>query len=145
MRLALFITGIGFVATFIIFNVDGFIARQNISRALISSQEGYALDYEYLGTLSNDAVPVMLQAYQTTTGMEKDALTASLVCRWNKMADQEKKPWQGFNLSENNAVRQLSVYQSTWEQYSLSERSDYPYSLVTINGQEYDCLYSDFE
>ena len=143
--LALFITGIGFVATFIIFNIDGFIARQNISRALISSQEGYALDYEYLGTLSNDAVPVMLQTYQTSTGMEKDAITASLVCRWYKMADQEKKSWQGFNLSENNAMRQLSVYQSTWEQYSLSKRPDYPYSLVEIGGQEYDCLYSGFE
>jgi hypothetical protein len=143
--LALFLTGIGFVATFIIFNVDGFIARQNISRAAISSQEGYALDYEYLGTLSNDAVPVMLQAYRTSGGQENDAITASLICRWYKMVDQEAQPWQGFNLSENNAMRHLAVYKADWEQYSLIEKPDYPYPLVTINGQDYDCLYAGFD
>jgi hypothetical protein len=143
--LALLITGIGFVATFIIFNVDGFIARQNISRAAISSQEGYALDYEYLGTLSNDAVPAMLQAYSTTSGQEKDSITASLVCRWHRMTGQEKQPWQGFNLSENNAMSKLAIIRADLEQYPLEKNPDYPYPLVKINGEVYVCLYPDFD
>src|SRR5690606_37319318 len=89
----------GFVATCIIYNIDGFIANQNIQRAMISDQEGYALDFYYLSELSSDAVPVILDRYLADDPATKDLLGANLSCRWHKIQDQETLPWQSFNIS----------------------------------------------
>ncbi len=143
--LALLLTGIGFVSTLILFNIDGFIANQNINRASISTQEGYALDYDYLSQLSNDIVPVILNAHTTSTGLQKDKLTANLICRWDALKPDKEKPWQGFNISENNAFRLLSADQDSWSQYSLSNDSEFYDKYVTINGHDYYCQLPGFD
>jgi hypothetical protein len=143
--LALFIAGIGFVATLILFNVDGFIAKQNVIRASISSQEGYALDYDYLSQLSNDVVPVIMKSHKSSSGLQKDKLTANLICRWRYLEQEKEKPWQGFHISDNNAFRQLSAYQNNWSQYSLIDSGESRTTYVTINGQDYYCQPSGFD
>ena len=143
--LALFITGIGFVTTLTLFNVDNFIAKQNIYRATISSQEGYALDYNYLSELSDDIVPVILNSYDSSSGVQKDKLTANLVCRWDALNQEKENPWQGFHISENKAFRQLSAIQNSWSQFSVVGDADSFSKYVKINGKNYYCGYPVYD
>ena len=58
--LAVVLAAFGFGITLNIMNVDGFIARQNIARAVSGSD----LDVAYLVSLSNDAIPELSNQYQ---------------------------------------------------------------------------------
>ncbi len=144
--LVLLFSAAGFVTTLILFNVDGFIASKNIERASLSTQEGYALDYDYLLQLSNDALPVILRASQNSNPAIADPSTALLVCRWDQMSKQEKLPWQGFNFSDYQAHSLLAARQSTWQKYTLTNPGEYLPLNVKIGETTYSCApeYSDW-
>ena len=144
--LILLFSAAGFVATLILFNVDGFIATKNIERASLSTQEGFALDYDYLLQLSNDALPVILRASQNSNPAIANPSTALLVCRYDQMSKQEKLPWQGFNFSDNQAYSLLAARQSTWQEYTLTNPGEYLPLNVKIGGTTYSCApeYSDW-
>jgi hypothetical protein len=137
LAFALLAVAVGFVATSVIFNIDGFIAEQNIHRATLSDQEGYALDFYYLSELSSDAVPVMLDSYLANNPMTKNLLGANLACRWNKIQNQEPLPWQSFNRPRMQSTHLLEQYQNEWNQYPVT-RDGYQY-LVEVNGEPYYC------
>ncbi len=137
LAFALLAVAVGFVATSIIFNIDGFIAEQNIHRATLSDQEGYALDFYYLSELSSDAVPVMLDRYLANNPMTKNLLGANLACRWNNIQNQEPLPWQSFNRPRMQSTHLLEQYQNEWNQYPVT-RDGYQY-LVEVNGEPYYC------
>ncbi len=137
--LSLLLTALGFVATLMVMNVDGFIAERNIQRAAISSQEGYALDYNYLSQLTNDAVPVIYEAFRSgNTDISKPA-TAFLTCRWDTFNKQKNKPWQGFNFSDKRAYTLLQSQASTWNQYSITLSDTYNGRSVMVDGKPYEC------
>lgn len=138
--LALFVTVLGFVGTIILFNVDSFIATRNIQRAVISNHEGYALDYDYLNQLSNDALPVILNAFLSGDSAVVNPSAAYLACRWDEFTNQtEPSPWQGFNFSDQRAKNLLSLNQSSIQNYQVTEEDEYGTKIVTIGIIEYWC------
>lgn len=60
--LAAVLAAAGFVATFSVMNVDGFIVHQNVQRTL----DGEELDIGYLELLSDDAVPTIVDEYRSS-------------------------------------------------------------------------------
>lgn len=129
----------GFVITCISFNIDGFIANQNIKRASISDQEGYALDFYYISELSSDAVPVILDNYLTDNRSIKDLLGANLSCRWNEILNQEARPWQSFNISDARSVNLLEQYQDEWKQYPIQQDEEIIQNYILVDGEKYYC------
>ncbi len=140
----------GFVATCIVFNIDGFIARQNIQRATLSSREGYSLDFYYLSELSSDAAPEMITGYFSNNPATKDLLGANLSCRWNALKNQKPIPWESFNLSKLNEKILLETYAHEWNQYPVTlnnneYQSFYQLYSVDIQGKSYNCpIYFDW-
>ena len=77
--LAALLAGLGFVLTLNLLNVDGTIVRQNVQRAEL----GWELDVDHLYSLSVDAVPALLTAYQSAdiSPTDRDEIGAILACR----------------------------------------------------------------
>ncbi|HSM25084.1 MAG TPA: DUF4173 domain-containing protein [Anaerolineaceae bacterium] len=141
LAFSLLIFATGFVATCIIFNIDGFIAKQNIERAKISSKEGYALDFYYLSELSSDAVPIMMNEFLSADPSYKDLLGANLACRWNAIQNSKHRPWQAYNLSYQQATNLLSENQEYWKPYQVKKsENDFQYT-VEVNGEKFFCSY----
>ena len=138
--LVLVISVLGYAGSLIIFNVDSFIATRNIQRARISNQEGYALDYNYLNQLSNDALPVILDAYLSEEKVLKDASAAFLACRLDSMTTlSAQQSWQGFNVSDQTAKILLDQNKSALQKYVISKDTDYGTKFITIGTTEYFC------
>jgi hypothetical protein len=100
-------------------NVDAFIARQNIDRAV----NGQELDRFYLTGLSEDAVPVLVQKYQSEDiPVEvREEIGAVLVCqqtRINEMEVSQNKHWQSFHLSPWLAQKALDKVQDSLSSYT---------------------------
>jgi hypothetical protein len=131
------ICSVGFIVTLIISNIDGFIAQQNIMRAQLSDQEGYRLDSYYLSELSNDAVPVIFNSYQHTSGDLQSALGADMACRWLELTNQNKKDWQGYNLSQVAAEKILLENEADWLTYQPDAREN----SVILDGEIFYCGY----
>lgn len=138
--LSLLLTALGFIATLTLINVDSFIAVRNIQRAEISSQEGYALDYNYLSQLSNDAVPAVFDAYRSINADIAQAAAAFLTCRWDSLNNQSDKPWQGFNFSDQKAYTLLQSQSSIWDWYPITPAESYSGKSVLVDGKSYDCV-----
>ena len=139
LALSLLIFAAGFVATCIIFNIDGFIAKQNIERAKISSKEGYALDFYYLSELSSDAVPVMVNEFLSADPSYKDLLGANLACRWNAIQNRKQRPWQAYNFSYQYATKLLTDNQQLWNSYQITVSDNNFQNSVDVNSETYYC------
>jgi hypothetical protein len=141
--LALLTFAAGFTITCFAFNIDGFIARHNIQRAVLSQQEGYQLDFEYLTELSNDVVPALVDGYNTTLeapGNTHSLLGAALACRMYAFRHQEPQPWQSFNLGDNKAILLLNAQHAEWDKYTLSfTAEDYRGIAVHIGKEIHYC------
>ena len=145
--LAAVIASLGFVLSLGIMNVDGFIVRQNISRALQGgdlkvSQTGRAeFDATYLSELSLDAVPALANAFQTKPlpASVQEGVGAALTCYSTEVnRDNEPLPWQSFNFSQANAERMLKSLESDLESYQVDDE-DWNYLVITPSGEEYRC------
>lgn len=138
--IVLVISALGYAGSLIIFNVDSFIATRNIERARISNQEGYALDYNYLNQLSNDALPVILSAYLSEDKALKDPSAAFLACRLDSMTNQsEQQSWQGFSFSDQTAKMLLDQNKSSLQKFVISTEAEYGRKYITIDNIEYFC------
>jgi len=138
--LALMATILGFTASIIFINVDSFIATKNIQRAMLSNQEGYALDYTYLIQLSNDALPVIMDAFKNKDDTISNPSAAVLACRWDQYSIQKSPlPWQGFNFPDQMASILLKQNQASFEKFPVSIPTEYGLKVITIGNQQYDC------
>jgi hypothetical protein len=140
--LALLVTILGFGLTFGLLNVDATIAGQNLERA----RTGAKLDAIYLASLSPDGVPMLLDEFRRAgqTQAIRDALGAELACRTASVR-KEILPWQGLNLSENNARTLLLANQAEWAAYPVrSTKSSGTQFSVMINGSEQPCNIRSF-
>ncbi len=81
-----------------VINPDAFIARVNLGRAL----EGASLDKEYLGRLSADAVPAIVDGAMQLEVTERCALLRQMETRWS--AELERSgPTSTWNLARRKA------------------------------------------
>jgi len=137
--LAALLASLGFAVNLSLINVDGFIVRQNVSRAAA----GEDLDVAYLASLSSDSVPPLVESLldgRLTPGT-RDMVGAALVCRVN--ADLNRDPdtnWRSFTLSRmwaDQALGQPQV-QEILNNYGILD-DDYPVQVQTPLGEKYDC------
>jgi len=135
--LAALVASFGFALSLGLMNVDGFIVRQNVGRAV----QGEEFDASYLTGLSTDAVPALAAAYRTQSlpTSVKDGVGAALACySANGQARRDSLPWQSFNVSRANAARILTALDSDLSAYQ-PEVGDWNYMVVTSSGEEIQC------
>ncbi|MBE0698811.1 MAG: DUF4173 domain-containing protein, partial [Anaerolineaceae bacterium] len=96
---------IGFSLSFAVLNVDGLIARQNVTRA----QSGTSLDGAYLVNLSDDALPSLVGAFKQRDRLDApvyEVLGGVLACRVYRDSLERPQPWQSYHPG-SAAARQL--------------------------------------
>jgi hypothetical protein len=132
---AALLAALGFGASLALLNVDGFIAQQNIARALDHPQD---LDVNYLGGLSADAVPALAQGYRSasTPRALQDALGAALVC-FRARHPIQVRDWGSSQLSTVQADALLASLKSQLASYGLpaSAQGD----VLGPTGAKYPC------
>jgi hypothetical protein len=135
IALAMAMAAIGFATTLTIMNVDGFIVRQNITRAV----EGEALDVVYLASLSSDSVPTLVTDFQDQSlpGYTRDAVGAVLVCQ-QQIHNESDKNWRSFTTSGWRADKALHQVQSFLDEYQITD-SDWPVKVITPGSIYYEC------
>jgi hypothetical protein len=135
--LALVMTVIAFGASLALLNVDGFIVRQNVARAV----RGEALDGAYLVSLSNDAVPALIESFEQERqpGTLRHQLGGVLSCR-AALAEPaaQPEPWPSYHWSRARAARLMGEVEARLTEYPVT-REDWVWT-VEINGEEVDCL-----
>jgi hypothetical protein len=137
--LAALVAGMGFAATLNLLNPDAFIVRQNIQRA----EAGEELDAGFLSTLSEDAMPALVNAYYETGARSalRDQVGAALAClAYNRNYFEDEIPWQGYSPARAAA-------KAAWEQVSnlpgfdrhLVHENEEGFQVVEANGEEIYC------
>jgi hypothetical protein len=127
----------GFVISLGLMNVDGFIVRQNVNRAL----QGETFDASYLAGLSDDAVPALAAAYQSQSlpPEVEEGIGAALSCyAVNRSGADRTGDWQSFHLSRWKANTTLSSLESQLKGYQVGD-VDWNYTIIAPSGQEYYC------
>jgi hypothetical protein len=95
---------VGFALTLSLLNVDGFIVRQNAARLVVTGK----IDLDYLGSLSDDAVPEMVRLAMVTTGVTQEGLLGQLACRRLELSQHTGLPdWPGAHWGRAAAERAL--------------------------------------
>ena len=133
--------GIGFALTLNVLNVDSFIVSRNINQA----GQDETLDTHYLVSLSEDAVPQLVEEFKSSahSTVIHEAIGAVLVCQNHKLEtnaqDSPQNDWRSFNFSEWNAHRNLRTIEAELHQYHLVE-NEYSYSeIISPSGMRMYC------
>lgn len=113
---ALMLVTIGFVATLDVLNQDAFIVQQNLARA----RAGEELDLDYLGSLSEDAIPLLVPLYTSGDEETRAALGPWLRYRLVQLEDrQDAASWASYHFAINQAYQLLSTREDSLDQYDL--------------------------
>lgn len=151
---AAILAALGFAVSISLLNVDAFIVKQNIQRE-VRGQTGYkddfsstsrvegetTLDAAYFLDLSDDAVPALVDAYQTKSlpAPVKEKVGAALACiRHERSLDNRDLPWQGFHLSRFYADQSLALVKSPLDKFKINDEN-YPVIVTTPTGDEFSC------
>ena len=136
--LVLVIFGLGFGLLLGFWNVDSWIARQNIQRAM----NGQELDGDYLQMLSADAVPELIRQVNQAglPASVRQEILIGLACR-AAQSSPSNPLWQSFNLSQNRADNLLGSHAELWQKYPV-EVDSYG-SYVLVDGQHRYCGYAE--
>ncbi len=118
-RSHLFATGalgaaLGFIITLDVLNPDAFIVRQNVARY----ERGEGLDVAYLGTLSEDAVPLLmplLYEYGPEIGAQVGPWLRYHLDQLDRR--QDGAGWPAYHASINRAYRVLDLNRGLIEQF----------------------------
>jgi hypothetical protein len=134
--LAALLTAFGFGLTLNVINPDATIVRLNL-KPEYTTQE---LDAQYLETLSSDAVPNLVKAFQdhTLSGNTHDLLGAVLSCtRYNLIIDRQDDSWQSFHFSRHLAHQYLGSIDSDLNAYPMIEVDKIP--TVKVGSESISC------
>jgi len=128
----------GFLLTMNLLNIDGLITRQNIRRL---AEEDAALDTHYLNTLSNDAIPALIDAYGSPylNNQERDELAAVLACRAYELGEADRK-WASFTLPTSRARGILEANAAIWEDMKVKEVDSWS-TYVQVGEKKFYCAY----
>jgi len=132
---AALLASLGFVVTLSLLNVDAFIVRQNVNRAV----EGETLDVGYLASLSDDSAPALVSLYQSASlpsGI-RDAVGAALACI-SAQANGGDANWRAFHFSTYWKQKALNTIQDELNSYKLDDEN-WPLQVITPAGEIYDC------
>lgn len=148
----------GFVVTLDVMNVDGFIVRQNVGRMAFGGAEvdqsegrgyGKLMDVTYLASLSEDALPVLAELYESEENEAvQENIQGAIACHAfrNDKYDRTDQDWQSFKLSPFQArqawERLNADYGDVFGVLEGEIDSDYSYSqyYVMVNGEEVPCF-----
>ena len=141
--LAMVLASLGFVVSLGVLNVDSFIIKQNIQReiraqAVTSFGRGEDLDVSYFLSLSDDAVPPLVDAFRSKSlpVPVKEKIGAALTCiRYNRLGESHL-PWQSFHFSRFNAHHALADVKKDLDAYDLIETD---MTVKTPGGEEFSC------
>lgn len=113
----------GFLVTLNVMNPDGFIVRQNISRALalaVQQSDSYAprdaepVDARYLTTLSDDAVPELVTALPSLAPAARKLVEDDLLQRAERLAEERARvSWPGIHVGRRAALAALDLWTNT--------------------------------
>jgi hypothetical protein len=160
--LAALIASLGFAATLPILNVDAFIVRQNVQRALYgyfsfdsNPARGSSdpvdedqLDIQYFLELSPDALPPLVASFRAdaTPGPVKDALGAALACiRYRASELKPNRDWRSYHLARWEGSRLLEEIRPELKGYFIQKDADgWNTVIITPLEKQYDCGYGSF-
>ena len=129
---------VGFGLSISLINVDGFIVRQNVARAVA----GWELDSGYLVGLSDDAAQVLVDEFNTASRSPAlhDDIGAVLACR-AAVAGQDKRvrPWPAYNWPYANARQLYALYQAQLAAYPVRDGGGQGGLVVKVHGAERSC------
>ena len=133
---AALLAAIGFAVTLSLLNVDAFIVRQNVVRAV----QGKELDVAYLASLSTDATPALAAAYKSPSlpAGTRYSVGASLACIQAGAPSRQDTSWQSFQFSRLLDECTLQAVEKDLEGYQIVD-DDWPVKVITPQGQEYEC------
>jgi hypothetical protein len=128
----------GFVLTMNILNVDSFITRKNFQRLEVKDAN---LDTYYLKSLSNDAVPILIQLADDPNISENEGedIAAILACKAQRFEESEQK-WPSFTFPYYKAKRLIQDNPQLWENVELIEDDWGGYYIEQEDGNFY-CSY----
>ena len=135
--LTIVLVSIGFGATLSMLNVDRFVVHQNVNRVL----HGFELDTAYLGSLSDDAVPALIQEYYDIQNTPEitGQVGAVLACRYmQNLYSDRKVPWQSWHWSAWNARQKLFQNRLNWVDYRMWFNDGLWW--VEVGGEERMCV-----
>jgi hypothetical protein len=113
---AALVFAIGFLASLDILNQDAFIVQQNLARA----RAGEELDLYYLGSLSEDALPLVIPLFTNGTQEDKEALGYQLRYRLLDLDNRQRKAgWASYHVSINRAYQLLEPLRDELEKFEL--------------------------
>jgi hypothetical protein len=135
---AALLASVGFAGSLTLTNVDSAIVRHNVPRVL----QGKNLNVAHLASLSFDAVPALVEAYNSSLYPQAvhEGIGAALVC----YLDSDSLPgsydgdWRAFNLSRWQAHNALQNIQSSLQDYGIKR---YPWRVRTPSNSLYECHY----
>lgn len=156
--LAALIASLGFAATLPILNVDAFIVKQNVARAVDGHYafdsnpnrdasdpiDADQLDIRYFTQLSPDALPALVASFRAdeTPDSVRDALGAALACIRYQSDPHPDTNWRSWHLSRSNEMNLLDEIRPKLKGYFLGEDKDNWRSIVTTPlDKEYECGY----
>lgn len=140
----------GFVLTLAVMNVDGFIVRQNTARSednfVIASggqsiSDSRQLDMAYLDSLSDDAVPALLEQFRAAPqGAKRDALGSSLACHTALWSQQHRDArWTAYTVPAARAARLLVEAEAELQDYPVRGDATYGDLRVRVGSAERTC------
>ena len=139
--LAALLAGVGFSVSLMLLNVDAFIVQRNLARF----EQGQTLDVGYLATLSPDAVPALVSAYQTPglASASRDRVGAVLACLQLANSNRSARDfsWQAFHFSDYWAGQAMQPVLDSLKGYQI-DKSNWPASVTTPLNKKYDCYSS---
>ncbi len=145
---AMLVASLGFAASLPILNVDAFIVEKNIQREIhVLANDSTNLDTQYFLDLSDDAVPVLVSAYQTSTLSDsiRERIGASLACiNYNRVLDNQELTWQSFHLAAYSADKALASIRNDLNEYKINN-NNYPVEVTTPAGNQIPCSTSYFD
>lgn len=136
--LAALMASLGFAATLPILNVDAFIVRQNVQRAV----SGEKLDISYFTQLSSDALPALAASFRAddTPASVRDGLGAALACLRYRADAAPDTDWRAYHASRWNGSKLLDELRPGLAGYFIRKtEGNWFTSVITPLGREYDC------
>jgi len=131
------LAAVGFALSLGLLNVDRFIVQQNVARY----GRGEVLDVGYLASLSPDAVPVMVDLYQSPSVEQatRDRLGAALACyHFQAEPDTPDQFWQAFHFSNYRAEAALGQVLDQLKAYRFDD-STWPRKVISPQGLDFEC------
>jgi hypothetical protein len=133
---AALLAALGFALTITVLNVDAFIVRQNVGRAL----RGQGLDVPHVASLSTDSVPPLVDFFLADSTPEEtgEAIGAALACRLESSAVPAASDWRSFSVSRSKAGLAMDTVRDELDGYRAVQQEWFT-QIITPRGETHDC------